>query len=268
MSKTLGILGCGKMAYALTKGICQDNNHAYDRIYACDVSNERTELFAREFACITVDRSKLIEQSDVIIIAVKPAQVEEILADTDKLWSRDKLLISVAAGIKTINIESQLKEMVPIVRVMPNTPCLIGQGVSAISAGSYATEEHLKIVQDLLQRVGLCILIKEDYMDAVTAVSGSGPAYAFLVVEAMIDAALQVGLSRDIAEKLVVQTFKGSLQMLEETGQHPAVLKAQVTSPGGTTIAALKELEAGGLRTAFFNAVEKACQRSMEMGKH
>jgi len=152
------------------------------------------------------------------------------------------------------------------VRVMPNTPCLVGEGVIAIAGGHHASLADLQLVQAMLDRVGISIILEESYMDAVTAVSGSGPAYAFLIVEAMMDAAINLGLSSDISRRLVLQTLKGSITMLEKTGDHPAVLKAQVTSPGGTTIAGLRELEAGGIREAFFAAMEKAWQRSMKLG--
>jgi pyrroline-5-carboxylate reductase len=253
------------MAYALLKGICS-TGHDYSAIYVCDTNPAQTDIFAREFSCIPGDKREVIAGADVIILAVKPGQVEEVLQGTGDLWTDRKLLVSIAAGIRIGSIQEWLRTPVPVIRVMPNTPCLVGEGICAYAPGQYAKADDIDLVRNILNKMGMSVFINESYMDAVTAVSGSGPAYAFLVIEAMIDAAVQVGLAREIAEKLVIQTFKGSLRMLEETGEHPAVLKAQVTSPGGTTIAALRELEAGGLRTAFFNAVEKACQRSVELG--
>lgn len=265
MAKKLGVIGCGKMAYALLKGICQDPT-TYDAIYACDISSERTELFAHEFSAILLTPNELVVNADIIILAVKPGQIKMLLAETRCSWDKDKLLISIAAGIKTAMIEKELATPVSVVRVMPNTPCLIGEGTSAVTAGRYASPADLNLVQAMLSRVGMSVIIDEVYMDAVTAVSGSGPAYVFLVVEAMMDAALHLGLNSDMARQLVLQTLKGSISMLEQTGEHPAVLKAQVTSPGGTTIAGLRELEAGGIREAFFAAMERACQRSIELG--
>ncbi|PKM76327.1 MAG: pyrroline-5-carboxylate reductase [Firmicutes bacterium HGW-Firmicutes-15] len=267
MVKKLGIIGCGKMAYALLKGISQGPS-IYASIYACDTSSVRTELFANEFNSITVTPDELVTNADLIILAVKPGQIKMVLADTSGLWNNEKLLVSIAAGIKTAMIEEELAEPVPVVRVMPNTPCLIGEGASALAAGKYASRADLDIVQAILNKVGVSVIVDEVYMDAVTAVSGSGPAYVFLVAEAMMDSALHLGLNSDMARQLVLQTLKGSISMLEQTGEHPAILKAQVTSPGGTTIAGLRELEAGGIREAFFAAMERACQRSIELGKH
>jgi pyrroline-5-carboxylate reductase len=265
MPAKLGIIGCGKMGYALIKGFTQGNGD-YEAIYVCDTDSERSQLFVREFGAIPVSKQDLIGNSDIIILAVKPAQIKAVLAGTQPVWNTNKLLISIAAGVKTITLERELGQPVPVVRVMPNTPCLVGEGVSAVAGGSSASLNDMQLVQTMLGKVGLAVIVDEASMDAVTAVSGSGPAYAFLVVEAMTDAALSVGLGSDMARRLVIQTLKGSLSMLEQTAEHPAVLKAQVTSPGGTTIAGLRELEAGGIREAFFAAIERAWQRSIELG--
>ncbi|MEQ8200830.1 MAG: pyrroline-5-carboxylate reductase [Syntrophomonadaceae bacterium] len=265
MSINLGIIGCGKMGHALMKGI-SGNPSSYGDVYAYDVDEARMRLFTEEFKAGAVAPGEVVAGSDMIILAVKPGQIKEVLQVTRDQWNGGKLLVSIAAGIKIANIEKQLPEGVRVVRVMPNTPCLVGEGVSAISGGHSASPEDLQMVGEMLGQVGLTITIEETYMDAVTAVSGSGPAYAFLLAEAFMDAALSTGLSSDISRQLVLQTLKGSIKMLEQTGAHPAVLKAQVTSPGGTTIAGLRELEAGGLREAFFAAVEKAKQRSIELG--
>jgi len=261
----LGILGCGKMAYALMKGI-SSNPSGYGDVYVYDPDEVRVCLFADEFRARPVSPDVVVAGSDIIVVAVKPGQVREVLQATRDQWNENKLLVSIAAGIKIDNIEKQVPDGVRVVRVMPNTPCLVGEGASAIAGGHSASSADLQTVQAMLEQVGLTITIDELHMDAVTAVSGSGPAYAFLVAEAFMDAALSTGLSSDISRQLVLQTLKGSIKMLEQTGSHPAVLKAQVTSPGGTTIAGLRELEARGLREAFFAAVEKAKQRSIELG--
>lgn len=265
MPANLGILGCGKMAYALMKRI-SSNPSSYGDVFVYDPDEARVCLFADEFNARPVSPDVVVAGSDIVIVAVKPAQVREVLQATHDQWNETKLLVSIAAGIKIANIEKQAPEGVRVVRVMPNTPCLVGEGASAIAGGHSASLADLQTVQEMLEQVGLTIIINETHMDAVTAVSGSGPAYAFLVAEAFIDAALGAGLSSDISRQLVLQTLKGSIKMLEQSGSHPAILKAQVTSPGGTTIAGLRQLEAGGLREAFFAAVEKAKQRSIELG--
>ncbi len=265
MPVNLGIIGCGKMGYALLKGITRAGGD-YDSIYACDTDQERIALFGNEFGAVAVASPQLIANADIIILAVKPAQVKPVLVATSGLWNKNQLLISIAAGVKTAAIEKELSQPVRVVRVMPNTPCLVGEGVAVIAGGRDAGSDDLRLVQTMLNKVGLALILDESHMDAVTAVSGSGPAYAFLIVEAMIDAALNLGLSNDISRRLVMQTLKGSLTMLEQTGEHPAVLKAQVTSPGGTTIAGLRALEAGGIREAIFAAMEKSQQRSIDLG--
>lgn len=266
MPVNLGVIGCGKMGYALIKGISNDPEFC-SQIYVNDIDEERNLLFENEFKARVATPDEVVAKSDIIILAVKPGQVRNVLITTRENWTADKLLVSIAAGIKIAAIEKEMPEAVRVIRVMPNTPCLVGEGVSALAGGRSAGQSDLDMVQAMLDKVGITIIIDESYMDAITAVSGSGPAYAFLIIEAMMDASLSTGLSSDISRRLVIQTLKGSLSMLEQTGEHPAVLKAQVTSPGGTTIAGLRELEAGGIRASMFAAIEKARQRSIELGQ-
>lgn len=265
MPANLGVIGCGKMGYALLKGI-NSAPTTFGSVHIYDVDPARIQLFGREFNAQEATPGEVVANSDLVILAVKPGQIKAVLQATRDYWSQDKLLVSIAAGIKTATIEKELLPGVRVIRVMPNTPCLVGEGVSAIAGGLNASPADLDAVQGILATVGVALIIEEAYMDAVTAVSGSGPAYAFLLAEAFMDASLSTGLSSDISRRLVLQTLKGSIAMLEQSGEHPAVLKAQVTSPGGTTIAGLRELEAGGLRAAFFAAVDKARQRSVELG--
>jgi pyrroline-5-carboxylate reductase len=256
------------MAYALTKGITSKSNFPYKAIWVSDIDPQRVQLFATEFGARSGDNCQVVEASDIIILAVKPGMVADVLEETKKAWNNGKLLVSIAAGISTTSLEQKLDSQVPVVRVMPNTPCLAGEGVSAISAGQNAGANHVDLVDEILASVGVTVRINESYMDAVTSVSGCGPAYAYLVAEAMIDAGILAGLSSPVARKLVLQTIKGSVAMLEQTGEHPAVLKAEVCSPGGITIAAVRELEQAGLRKAFFDAVDKAREKSIELGQH
>lgn len=267
MDKVLGVIGCGKMAYALLKGVVNDSSSNFGTIYCNDINDERTSLFTREFKAIAADQKELVEKSDVIIMAVKPQQVRQVLAAAKGLWDSGKLLISIAAGVKTIDIEKEIEARLPVVRVMPNTPCLVAEGVSAIAAGKYALSIHTEMVLGMLNSLGMAVSIDEKYMDAITAVSGSGPAYVFLVAESMINAAVEIGLDHSLARSLVLNTIKGSIKLMEETGEHPAILRDQVSSPGGTTIAGVRKLEENGLRKAFFDAVEEAFLKSIELGR-
>ncbi|GAA3172305.1 pyrroline-5-carboxylate reductase [Rhodococcus baikonurensis] len=209
------------------------------------------------------------EGADVIVIAVKPNDVESALTALTKVdldGDLEQLIVSLAAGIPTGFFETRLPAGFPVVRVMPNTPMLVGEGVSVLSPGRHVKAEHLELVRGILGSVGKVVTVPESQIDAVTAVSGSGPAYFFLVAEAMIDAGVGLGLTRPVATELVVQTMVGSAAMLDRTGDSATDLRAAVTSPGGTTAAALRQLEAGGLRTAFFDALDAAKSRSAAMG--
>jgi pyrroline-5-carboxylate reductase len=267
MTWSLGVIGCGNMSYALLRGICRDAEIAPEKIFVNDLSESRMYLFEDEFKAVSADKAALISAADMVILGVKPNQIREVLEDTRDYWQEDKILLSIAAGIRTGFLESLLSpNAVRVIRAMPNTPCLAGEGMTGLCAGSTATAADLEKVRSLFAASGRAIVVKEQDMDAVVAVSGSGPAYVFLMIEAMIEAAVSVGLNSATARELVLQTVKGSVAMLEETGQHPAILKQQVTSPGGTTIAALRQLEEGGLRRAFFAAIEAARNRSVELG--
>lgn len=266
-NSTLGIIGCGKMAYALLQGIKREPGRRFANIYCNDIDPLRMELFVQEFAAIAAPGRKLAEKSDLVVLAVKPQQVWQVLEGLQGSWRDGTLVISIAAGIKTADLEKALKTQLSVVRVMPNTPCLIGSGVCAVAAGSQAKPRELETVRDLLAGMGEALILDEKYMDAVTAVSGSGPAYAYLVLEAFINAGINIGLDAALAKKLVLNTFQGSIDMIVQSQEHPAQLREQVCSPAGTTIAGIRQLEAGGLRRAFFDAVEQAYLRSIELGQ-
>lgn len=266
MPYRLGIIGCGQMAYAIAKGIYRNGNGKLNEIIINDISNDRIELFKSEFNAKFQQLPELIAASDIVLLAVKPHQIAGVLDNTTQYWQNSQLLISIAAGIPTKLIEEKIGN-IPVVRTMPNTPCLVGMGVVAISSGNFAEEKHIKYAEELFNNIAKCVIIEENYMDAVTAISGSGPAYLFLTVEALINAAVSIGIDNQMARLLVVETMKGSLELLEKTGEHPAVLRDKVSSPGGTTIAAISELESRGIRAAYFDAVQKAYQRAKELGK-
>ncbi|MDD2621036.1 MAG: pyrroline-5-carboxylate reductase [Syntrophomonadaceae bacterium] len=267
MSRIPGIIGCGKMAYALLKGINKSETKLLDGIMVNDTDSGRSNLFQHEFQAVPTEQKELVKSCRLVILAVKPQQVQTVLASTREHWTSDHLLISIAAGITTSTLENELGIHLPVVRVMPNTPCLVGEGISAISGGRHASNADVQLVEKMFNSLGKTLVVDEKYMDAVTAVSGSGPAYIFLVIESMINAALQVGLDVNMARDLVLNTMRGSVSMIEQSGEHPAILREQVCSPAGTTIAGVRQLEENGIRKAFFQAVEKAFLRSIELGK-
>lgn len=262
----LGVIGCGKMAYALVKGVYDQSPDMFAEFLAWDIDEERRSLFGSEFAARIAEPASLAGQADIILLAVKPAQIGAVAEVIGSCLDPGKLVVSVAAGIPTARIEARIARPVPVIRVMPNTPALVGQGMAAICGGACAGEQDIARAKALFDCVGTSVVLEERYMDAVTAVSGSGPAYAFLFAEAQIEAAVNIGLSADVARQMVIQTMKGSVKMLEEQGLHPAVLKAQVCSPGGTTIAAVRQMEEGGIRGTMFKAIEKAYRRAIELG--
>ncbi|MGS0764757.1 pyrroline-5-carboxylate reductase [Syntrophomonas curvata] len=266
MPECLGIVGCGRMANAIVKGLGADRA-GFAEIIVNDVDETKALTFSREHGIKTASYAELLHKCSTVIMAVKPYQVIEALKAGQGLWHPGQLLISIAAGIKLAGIEKATGNQMAVVRVMPNTPCLVGQGIAAVAAGSRATNQDVALVMSIFDCLGTAVRIDEKYMDAATAVSGSGPAYVFLVVEAFMDAALQIGLDSGLARELVLQTMQGSLQMIAQSGEHPAILRKDVSSPGGTTIAGIRQLEANGLRKAFFDAVEMAYNRSVELSK-
>jgi pyrroline-5-carboxylate reductase len=213
-----------------------------------------------------VDVATAVGQAGTLILAVKPQDIDTLLAEVAAVIGGGHLVVSVAAGVTTAHIERALPGGVPVVRCMPNTPALVDEAMTAVAAGAHATEEHLVVAESLLRCVGRVVRVPESQLDAVTALSGSGPAYFFYLVEAMIDAGILLGLPRALAAELIVQTAVGAATMLRDTGEHPVQLREAVTSPGGTTIAAIRELEIHGVRAALLAAIEAAAKRSQELG--
>ena len=263
----LGVIGCGKMAQAILTGIQKQNTCPYSDLLVNDIDDRQALTFVDLFQATNCDQIDLVSQSDLVILAVKPHQVSDVLNHTAAAWKPGKILVSVTAGVRTGVILSYLPAGLKLVRIMPNLPALVGAGIVAVTAAEGTEEKDLRLVENLLSGLGKTVRVEEEKMDAVTAVSGSGPAYVMMVVEAMIEAGVQIGLDWKVARELVLATISGSIAMLEKTGQHPAELRNQVSSPGGTTIAAVKQLEEQGLRSAFFNAIEKAYQRSIQLGQ-
>lgn len=267
-NKKIGFIGAGNMATALIKGIVKAGLLEPDFITAGDVDIEKLESLKNEYGINVVfkENQKIVSESDIIILAVKPQIFEKILKEIAIKADMSKLIISIAAGINTEYIEKTVGKDLKIVRAMPNTPALILEGATAIAPGNHATEDDMKIAYEIFNAVGKVATVDESQMDAVTGLSGSGPAYIFMIIEALSDAGVKMGLSRSVAMKLAAQTVMGAAKLQIDTDMHPGRLKDMVTSPGGTAIAGIHTLEQGGLRTTLMNAVESATKRSIELG--
>lgn len=262
------MIGGGRIGEALIAGLLESGRTTKDLVVAEPVP-ARAEQLAEQFGVRVTDVADAAEGADLIVVAVKPSDVDAVLSalsEVDLDSEREQLLVSLAAGVPTSHFEPKLPAGFPVIRAMPNTPMLVGEGMSAIAPGRYAKESHLQLVRDVLSAVGKVVTVAENQMDAVTAVSGSGPAYFFLVVEAMVDAGVGLGLSRRTVTELVVQTLVGAAAMLERSGEDAYELRAAVTSPAGTTAAAVRTLEEKGLRSAFIEALHAAKECSAQQG--
>ena len=262
----IAFLGAGAMGTALMRGLIAAQVYAPAEITAYDVNAARVRELASELGINAADSpADAAQDADVLLAAVKPQVMFEALAPLrDKLTPRHTL-ISIAPGISTAQLEAAFSQAVPVLRVMPNTPSLVGMGAAAMASGAHATDEHRALGRRIFSAVGLAVDVDEKLLDAVTGLSGSGPAYVYIFIEALSDAGVRVGLPRDVATQLAAQTVLGAAQMVLETGTHPGALKDQVTSPGGTTIAGLHELERNGFRGAVMDAVQAATQRACEL---
>jgi pyrroline-5-carboxylate reductase len=263
---TLAILGAGVMGETVLSGLLRAG-WTPDRIVVTDRRPERQVELHKTYGVEVMENPEAAGAADTVILVVKPQDMHELLTEISTKLRSGALVISLAAGVDTSSIESQLPAGTPVVRVMPNTPAQVDEGMAAISPGSYADQSHLDRATAVLAATGQVLTVPERYQDAVTAISGSGPAYLFFVVEAMIEAGVHLGLPRDTATQLVVQTMLGSAKLLRESGEHPTVLRERVTSPGGTTAAAIRELEDHKVRAAFLTAMEAARNRSRELAE-
>ena len=257
----LAVIGAGVMGETLISGLLRAG-WAADAITAADRHAPRLAEMESRHGIHTAATHDAAAEADTVVIVVKPQDAGEVLPVVGAAIRPGTLVVSLCAGLSTHQIEAAMPDGTAVVRVMPNTPAQVDEGMAAISAGASATAEHLAHVTELLSAVGKVVTVPEKYQDAVTAISGSGPAYLFFVVEAMIDAGVMLGLPRDISTTLVVQTMYGSAKLLADSGEHPTVLRERVTSPGGTTAAALRELEDHRVKAAFMTAMEAARDRS------
>jgi pyrroline-5-carboxylate reductase len=267
IDKSIGFLGAGNMAEALLRGLLRGHADA-ERLCASGPRAERMlELRERYKIQTTVDNLVLVDTSEVVVLAVKPQIMRKVLDQISERLRPDALVVSIAAGIPVAAIEARLRPGTRVIRTMPNTPALVDAGATAISAGAHATRDDVSFAKRIFDAVGVSVVLDEAQLDAVTGLSGSGPAYIFLILEALSDAGVKVGLSRRTATLLAAQTVLGSAKLLLETKEHPGMLKDMVTSPGGTAITGLHTLEQGGLRTTLIDAVEAATKRSHELGQ-
>jgi pyrroline-5-carboxylate reductase len=265
--KRLAFIGGGNMAEALLRGILTAKRARPADLIATDVREDRLGYLRTTYGIeVTADNAAAAGQADVILLAVKPQVMRTVLESIRGAVTDRHLLLSIAAGVSTAAIADAFAGPVRIVRVMPNTPALVLEGASALARGAHATQADLEMARGLLEAVGTTVVVDEPLLDAVTGLSGSGPAYVFLIIEALADAGVKMGLPRPTALALAAQTVRGSARMLLETGKHPAELKDMVTSPGGTTIAGLHALERGAVRASLIQAVEAATRRSQELG--
>jgi pyrroline-5-carboxylate reductase len=262
----LAILGAGVMGETVLSGLLRAG-WTSDRIIATDRRTERQVELEAKYGITMMTNEEAAAKADTVILVVKPQDMRDLLTEIAPVVSSSTLIVSLAAGVDTASIEERLPKGTPVGRVMPNTPAQVDEGMAAISPGAHSDEEHLARVSELMSATGRVVTVPERYQDAVTAISGSGPAYLFFVVEAMIEAGVHLGLPRDTATELVVQTMLGSAKLLRETGEHPTVLRERVTSPGGTTAAAIRQLEDHKVRAAFITAMESARDRSRDLAK-
>lgn len=264
----VGFLGAGKMATALARGWLAAGLIGAEHLRASDPSAPARNSFQADTGVrVSESNAEVAGSSDLLVLAVKPQAMRDLLAEIGPALNHRHLVVSVAAGITLRQLADGLGGERRLIRVMPNTPCLVGASASVLAAGPTATPEDVALVERLFNAVGRALRLPEALLDAVTGLSSSGPAYVYLMIEALSDGGVRMGLPRDVATTLAAQTVFGAAKMVLETGSHPAVLKDMVASAGGTTIAGLHALERGGARAAFMNAVEAATLRSMELGK-
>jgi pyrroline-5-carboxylate reductase len=264
---TLGFIGAGKMATALAAGFIRAKLVSEQQVLASDPSEAARSGFGRETrGRTTPSNAEVVKFAPVLVLAVKPGQVLDVLSEASSHFTPDHLLISIAAGVSLASLERELPAGARVIRVMPNTPALVGASASAFALGQAATRADADLTHRLFGTVGLALELKESLLDAVTGLSGSGPAYVYLMIEALSDGGVAAGLPRDVATRLAAQTVLGGAKMVIETGLHPAALKDMVASPGGTTIEGLCELEKGGLRATLISAVRAAAEKSKKLG--
>ena len=266
--KKVGFVGAGNMGEALIKGLVESSLVPADAIVIADSRAARAQQIAQQYGVrAAADNTVLVRGADVIILAVKPQIMAPVLREIMPALTNRPLLVSIAAGVSTATIQSVLGKYPRLIRVMPNTPALVLEGATAIARSGEVDTDDLETAQEIFAAVGRVVVLEEELMDAVTGLSGSGPAYVAIVIESLADGGVKMGLDRVTAMTLATQTVLGAARLIAETGVHPGALKDMVSSPGGTTIAGIAALEEGGIRTTFIRAVERATLRSRELGR-
>ncbi len=266
MERRVAILGGGKIGESLLSGLLSAGWRRPSEVTVTTRRQDRLdELAAAHGVTVTLSNAEAVAGAGLVVLAVKPQDFEALLGEVGPLLAPEQTVLSVAAAVPTAAIERHVGAGVPVVRAMPNAPSIVHEGIAGVCAGAHAGDEHLALAEECLSHLGTVVRVSEPYMDAVTAVSGSGPAYFALLAEAMIEAGILLGLSREISTQLVVQTMLGTAVLLRDKSMHPVELRESVTSPGGTTIRAIRQLEQAGVRAAFLNAIEAAMERSREL---
>ncbi len=266
ISGRIGLVGGGNMGSALARGLVQSRAASREQIVVAEIDPERREALSKDLNLAVAVSPDVLSDLDLLIIAVKPPDVPAALGQARASLNQGALVISLAAGVRLATLAAALPEGQAIVRAMPNTPAFIGQGATAIAPNAHADEKHLALASEVFASVGLVVTVREELMDAVTGLSGSGPAYVFVFIEALADAGVRMGLERTTALTLAAQTVAGSANLLMNSGHPPAALKDMLTSPGGTTAAGLEQLEVAAFRGAVYRAVREATKRSKELG--
>ena len=262
----LAFLGAGRMGEALMAGLLDAGLARRDRIRAADASRDRLAIMSKRYRIRTFPTNNAAaDRADVVILAVKPGVVPAVLDEIRETLRERQLLVSIAAGVTTGQIQSVLGKAVPVVRAMPNTPCLIREGMTAVCAGAHAGPRHVETARRIFAAVGRCVVVEERQINAVTALSGSGPAFQFVILDALADGGVRAGLSRDVAVELAAQTMRGAATMVLRTGEHPGKLKDAVATPGGCTVEGLTALEEGGLRATLIGALARTARRAGEL---
>jgi pyrroline-5-carboxylate reductase len=266
--RRIAVLGAGQIGEALITGLLSSGWRDASELVASTRREERVrELEERHGIRATLSNQEAVAGAGILVVAVKPQDIPVLLGEIGGLVTPDQTVLSIAAAIPTAALEGLLAERVPVVRAMPNTPSTVHEGIAGVCGGSHAGEEHVARAVEVLRHLGAVVEVPERLMDAVTAISGSGPAYFALLAEAMIEAGILLGVSREVSTQLVVQTMLGTAKQLRDEAMHPVELREMVTSPGGTTIAAIRELEQAGVRAAFLNAIQAAMDRSRELAR-